>query len=131
MDSYENWEAPTIEQNKRCLVHNLLIHSYGKKTLRLFCTLCVQQQGTNEELCLFPNVIKHIKKRINEAIDMNKLRKMQLSSVMSHLIDSQSLNRKLVESKLAEHIQKLQIGLRNYETEVRTNLKFAYEKQEA
>jgi hypothetical protein len=70
---------PQLAADQQCPLHKLLIHSYHSHTQKLYCTLCVQAEENSKNLVQFPTVVNQIKQRIQQAQDLNKLRKMQLS----------------------------------------------------
>jgi len=50
-----------------------------------------------------------------EAKELNKLRKMQLTQVMSHLTEGQRKNRQAAENKLSSHISRVKKLMDDYE----------------
>ena len=79
---------PFLAPNASCPQHKLKIHSFQRKTKKLLCTLCVQEQNMKDnEILVFRQAIREIKCQIQDTKDLNKLRKMQLTSVMASLND--------------------------------------------
>ena len=70
------------------------IHSWHTRTRKQLCTHCIQSANLpNEEIRTYPQAVREIKTRMLETKELNKLRKMQLTQVMSHLTDGQRQNR--------------------------------------
>lgn len=66
MDGFEQWDTPSIQPGLKCPTHNLLIHSFNKKSAKLYCTTCVQNEVQSEELTIIPSVFKHISTKIRD-----------------------------------------------------------------
>jgi hypothetical protein len=68
---------PNLHGRKKCSTHNLVIHSFDKRTRQLLCTQCVQESGLSmDDIQVFPVAMRAIKDRIQDAKDLNKQRKM-------------------------------------------------------
>lgn len=120
-------KTPLLEPDQKCSEHNLIIHSYHKTTHKLYCTMCIQKEDASDHLLHFPHVVKQIQTKISESLDLNKQRKMQLSSVMSYLVEFQRSNRIRVENKFKDHLQKFKLILTQYEQSCSASLKKAFE----
>jgi len=58
--------------------------------------------------------------------DLNKQRKMELASVMTYLMDTQSKNRQVIENKLNSHLDKVQALFKAYEKATKLQISEAY-----
>jgi hypothetical protein len=55
----------------------LPVHSFEKRSKKLLCTQCVQECNIpNDYIQIFPQAVREIKEKVQEAKDLNKLRKM-------------------------------------------------------
>ena len=88
--------------------------------------MCIQETGwSGDDVKIFPQAIYQIQSKIKEAQDLNKLRKMQLSSLMPQLESISSNNMNLIERKLDSHIETLREVFSLYERQMREKFKIA------
>ena len=86
----------------------------------------IQETGwSGDDVKIFPQAIYQIQSKIKEAQDLNKLRKMQLSSLMPQLESISSNNMNLIERKLDSHIETLREVFSLYERQMREKFKIA------
>ena len=77
-----------MEPESLCPEHKLKIHSWHRKTRKHLCTYCIQVGSIpNDVIQVYTQAVREIKTRMLEAKDLNKLRKMQLTQVMSFLTE--------------------------------------------
>ena len=79
---------------------------------------------------IYPQAVREIKTRMLEAKELNKLRKMQLTQVMSHLTEAQRKNKQVAENKLTQHIGRVKKLMDEYEISSRMQLAQAFKKQD-
>lgn len=115
-EGFERGGVPFLEPDALCKEHKLKVHSWHKRSRKYLCTQCIQSTNLpNEEIQIFAQAVREIKTRMLEAKELNKMRKMQLTSVMSHVTDAQRRNRVAAENKLSQHLQQVKKLMDDYE----------------
>lgn len=76
-EDLSNVTEPFLPPHAKCDQHKLPIHSFEIRSKKLLCTQCVQEGNIpNDYIQIFPQAVREIKEKVQEAKDLNKLRKM-------------------------------------------------------